>query len=129
MEITCKLVEGIPVLQPHGKIAGKSVSALRDRLGLWIDDTHAPYLLIDFTDVRKIDSSGLGMLVNVHVLAAHHHMQIGLINVSKRIKNLIVLTRLAKVFQCFQDANAAVSTFAPPTFSGPVIRHLPTTPP
>lgn len=129
MEITCTLIGGIPILQPHGKIAGKSVSELRDRLGLWIDDTNTPYLLIDFTDVHKVDSSGLGMLVNAHVLAAHHHMQIGLLNVSKRIKNLIVLTRLAKVFHCFQDASAAVSTFAPPKFSGPVIKRLPTTPP
>lgn len=128
MEITCTLIGGIPILQPHGKIAGTAVSELRDRLGLWIDDTNTPSLLIDFTDIHKVDSSGLGMLVNAHVLAHHHHMQIGLINVSKHIKNLIVLTRLVKVFQCFRDANEAISTFAPSKFSGPVIKRLPTTP-
>ena len=129
MEMTFTLENGIPILHPHGKITGKAVSAFRERLGLWIDDTNADVLLIDFAEVPKIDSTALGVLVTAHTLARQHQTQIGLINVSKRIKNLIVLTRLAKVFQCFQDAEAAIATFAPRKFSGPVIRHLPTTPP
>ena len=129
MEMTLTLQNGIPILQPHGKITGRAVSEFRDRLGLWIDDTNTPSLLIDFADVQKLDSSALGVLVNAHVLAHHHDTKIGLINVSKRINNLIVLTRLVKVFQCFQDAEAAVATFAPRKFSGEIVKHLPTTPP
>ena len=129
MEMTLTLVGGIPILHPQGKLTGKAVSTFRERLGLWIDDTNADALLINFAEVPKIDSTALGVLVTAHVLARQHHMQIGLLNVSKRIKNLIVLTRLAKVFQCFQDTEEAVAMFAPPKFSGPVIKRLPTTPP
>ena len=129
MERTLTLQNGIPILHPHGKITGKTVSELRERLGLWIDDTNTPSLLIDFADVQKLDSSALGMLVNAHVLAHQHQTEIGLIHVSKRIKNLIVLTRLVKVFQCFPDADEAVTTFAPRKFTGAVVRQLPTTPP
>ena len=129
MEMTFTLQNGIPILQPHGKLTGKAVSAFRERLGLWIDDINTSSLLIDFVDVQKLDSSALGVLVTAHTLACQHQTQIGLINVSKRIKNLIVLTRLVKVFQCFQDVDTAIATFAPPKFSGPVIKHLPTTPP
>lgn len=129
MEMTLTLQNGIPILHPHGKITGKAVSAFRERLGLWIDDTNTPSLLIDFANVQKLDSSALGMLVAAHTLAHQHQTQIGLINVSKRIKNLIVLTRLVKVFQCFQDADAAIATFAPRKFSGAIVKQLPTTPP
>lgn len=129
MEMTLTLQSGIPILHPHGKITGTAVSAFRERLGLWIDDTNASSLLIDFADVPKIDSSALGVLLMVHATARQHHMQIGLLNVSKRIKNLIVLTRLAKVFQCFQGTDEAVATFAQRKFSGVVVKRLPTTPP
>ena len=129
MEMTLTLENGIPILHPHGKITGTAVSEFRERLGWWIGDPRASSLLIDFADVPKIDSSALGVLVTAHTLARHDDMEIGLINVSKRIKNLIVLTRLAKVFQCFQNTNEAVATFTPRKFSGAVVKHLPTTPP
>ncbi len=129
METTFTLQNGIPILHPHGKLTGKAVSAFSERLGLWIDDTNTPSLIIDFADVQKLDSSALGVLVTAHTIARQHQTQIGLINVSKRIKNLIVLTRLMKVFRCFQDADEAVATFAPRKFSGAFVKHLPTTPP
>lgn len=129
MEMTLTRINGIPILHPHGKLTGTAVSAFRERLGLWIDDTHASSLLIDFADIPKIDSSVLGVLLTAHALARQHHMQIGLLNVSKRIKNLIVLTRLVKVFNCFQDTDEAGATFAPRKFSGVVVRYLSTTPP
>ncbi len=129
MEMTLTLESGIPILHPHGKLTGTAVSAFRERLGLWIDDTNAESLLIDFADVPKLDSSALGVLVTAHTLARQHDTQIGLINVSKRIKNLIVLTRLVKVFQCFQDTETAIATFAPQKFSGARVKRLPTTPP
>lgn len=129
MEITTTLTGGVPILEPHGKIVGSAVSELRERLILWIDDTQAPCLCIDFTDIRKIDSSALGMLVNMHVHAEHHGTRLGLINVGKHIKNLIVITRLMKVFQCFPSVAAAISVFAPPLRLGNlVVKQLPTAP-
>lgn len=130
MDITMTFTGGVPILAPHGKIVGPAVSELRQRLALWIDDPQTPCLCIDFTDIRKIDSAALGMLVNTHVLAKHSGTRLGLINVGKHIKNLIVITRLMKVFQCFPSAAAAVSTFAPPLRLGNlIVKQLPTAPP
>lgn len=130
MNITTTLTGGVPILEPHGKIVGSAVSELREKLSLWISDTETPCLCIDFTDIRKIDSSALGMLVNMHVLAQQHGTRFGLINVGKHIKNLIVVTRLLQVFRCFPSVGAAVSTFAPPLRLGNlIVKQLPTTPP
>ena len=70
MKMTTHLNGGIPVLQPHGKIVGTAVSHLRERLVLELLDAAVPCFLIDFEHVHKIDSSALGMLVNLHVIAA-----------------------------------------------------------
>lgn len=130
MNITTQLTGGVPILEPHGKIVGSAVSELREKLSLWISETQTPYLCIDFTDIRKIDSSALGMLVNMHVLAEQHGTRFGLINVGKHIKSLIVMTRLIKVFQCFPSVAAAISTFAPPLRLGNlIVKQLPTAPP
>ncbi len=114
MEITTTLQGGVPILQPHGKVVGAGIPTLREKLALWIDDTNTSSVLIDFTEVRKIDSSALGMLVNMHVLAKDHDTQIGLINVGEHIRNLLVLSRLIKVFQCFQTVDAALEAFISP---------------
>ncbi len=112
MEITIYLRGGVPILEPNGKIVGPAVSKLRKKLTLWLDDANTPYLFIDFNHVHKIDSSALGMLVNVHVIAARKGTRVGLINVGRHIKNLVVLSRLVSVFECFDTEEAAVSALA-----------------
>ena len=58
-----------------------------------------------------MDSSGLGMLVNAHVVAMQKKSRIGIINVEKKIRNLIVLNRLVSLFERFDTEEAAVSAF------------------
>ena len=112
MKMTTHLNNSIPVLQPHGKIIGPAVSQLRERLALeLLDASNTPCFLIDFEHVRKIDSSALGMLVNLQVIAAQMNGRIGILNVGKHIRNVLVLSRLMNVFEHFQDEDAAISAF------------------
>ena len=111
MKMTTHLNNGIPVLHPHGKIVGSAVSQLRERLALEVLDAAVPRFLIDFEHVHKIDSSALGMLVNLQVIAAQMNGRIGILNVGKHIKNILVITRLVNVFEHFEDEDAAVSAF------------------
>ena len=110
MKMMIRLKDGIPILEPHGKIVGTAVSELRERLALeLLDASETPGFLINFEHVHKIDSSGLGMLVNVHVIAAQLKSRIGIINVGRHIKSLLVLTRLVHVFEHFESEDAAIS--------------------
>ena len=110
MKMMMRLKGGIPILEPHGKIVGPAVSELRERLALeLLDATDTPRFLIDFEYVHKIDSSGLGMLVNVHVIAAQLKGRIGIINIGRHIKSLLVLSRLVNVFEHFENEDAAIS--------------------
>ncbi len=109
MKMMTRLKGGIPILEPHGKIVGTAVSELRERLALeLLDASETPCFLINFEYVHKIDSSCLGMLVNVHVIAAQMKGRIGIINVGRHIKNLLVLSRLVNVFEHFESEDAAI---------------------
>ena len=113
MATTMRLRGGIPILEPHGKIVGTAVSELREKLALeLLDASDSPCFLINFEHVHKIDSSGLGMLVNVHVIATQMKSRIGIINVGRHIKNVLVLSRLVNVFEHFDSEEAAILALA-----------------
>ena len=109
MKTMMRLKDGIPILEPHGKIVGPAVSELRERLALeLLDASDTPCFIIDFEHVQKIDSSGLGMLVNVYVIAKQMKSRIGVVNVERHIKNLLVLSRLVNIFEHFENEDAAI---------------------
>ena len=113
MKMITRLESGIPILEPHGKIVGTAVSELRERLALeLLDAAEAPCFLIDFEHVQKIDSTALGMLINVHVIATQMKGRIGIINTGRHIRNLLVLTRLVNIFEHFEDVDAAVASLS-----------------
>lgn len=113
MATTTRLKGGIPILEPHGKIVGPAVSELREKLALeLLGAVNTPCFLINFEHVHKIDSSGLGMLVNVHVIAMQLKSRIGIINIGRHIKNLLVLSRLVNLFEHFESEEAAILALA-----------------
>ena len=111
MATTIRLKGGIVILEPSGKIIGAAVSELREKLTSQLDASNAACILINFEHVNKMDSSGLGMLVNAHVVAMQKKSRIGIINVEKKIRNLIVLNRLVSLFEHFDTEEAAISAF------------------
>ena len=103
---------GIVILEPTGKIMGASVSELREAISPQIEAYDTPRILINFEHVNRIDSSGLGALMGARVAVARKKGRVGVINVSKQIKNLVVLSRLVSLFEHFDDEAAAVSALS-----------------
>lgn len=113
MEMMTRLRGGVPILEPHGKIVGTAVSELREKLALeLLKASHTPCFIINFEHVHKIDSSALGMLVNVRVIAAQLKSRIAIINVGRHIKSLLVLSRLVSIFEHFESEEAAILALA-----------------
>lgn len=103
---------GIVILEPTGKIMGTSVSELREAISPQIEAYDTPRILINFEHVNRIDSSGLGALMGAHAAVARKKGRVGVINVSKQIKNLVVLSRLVSLFEHFDNEAAAVSALS-----------------
>ena len=103
---------GISILEPSGKIVGSAVSELRKAISPQIADFDAPRILINFENVNMIDSAGLGALMEARALANRKQGRIGVMNVGKHIKNLIVLSRIVSLFEHFDSEDTAVSALA-----------------
>ena len=98
----------VAIVEPSGKLVGPSVLELREAIAPQIETSDEPRILINFENVNMIDSSGLGALMEARAITNRKNGRIGVINVGKSIKNLVVLSRLVSMFEHYDDENAAV---------------------
>lgn len=112
MATTIRQKDGVAILEPSGKIMGAAVSELREVIVSQIDASDEPRILINFERVNMMDSSGLGTLMGAHVTATRKKGRIGVINVGRNIKNLIVRSRLVSIFEHFDSENDAVAALS-----------------
>ena len=68
-------------------------------------------LLLDLGNVSYVDSAGLGQLVQVYATTSHLGGALKLLRVTRRLKDLLVLTRLLTFFKSFDDEKDAVASF------------------
>ena len=100
---------GIAILRPTGKVGGRSASDLRKVILPQIEASDTPRILINFEQVNRVDSSGLGTLMEAYTAASRKQGRMGVINVGKHIRNLIVLSRVFSLFEHFDSEDAAVA--------------------
>ena len=68
-------------------------------------------LLLDLGGVSYVDSAGLGQLVQLHATTMHHGGRMKLLNLTKRLSDLLVVTRLSTVFDTFENEAEALASF------------------
>jgi anti-sigma B factor antagonist len=68
-------------------------------------------LLLDLGNVSYVDSAGLGQLVQIKVTCSSHAGSLKLLNVTRRLNDLLVLTKLVTVFDCFDTEADALQSF------------------
>ena len=100
---------GVAIVEPSGRVMGTSAIELRKAIEPEIEVAETPRILINFEKVNMIDSSGLGALMEARALATQKNGRIGVVNVSKQIKNLIAINRIMSMFEHFDSEDAAVS--------------------
>lgn len=69
-------------------------------------------LLIDLSRVSYVDSAGLGQLVQAYATTKNKGGSLKLVNVTKRLQDLLVVTKLLTVFDTFDDESAALASFS-----------------
>ncbi|HZT31398.1 MAG TPA: STAS domain-containing protein [Bryobacteraceae bacterium] len=68
-------------------------------------------MLLNLGDVSYIDSAGLGELVGAYATVSHAGGKIKLLNVQKRVNDLLQVTKLYSIFEFFTDETAALASF------------------
>lgn len=104
--------DGVMIVYPPRALIGETVCQLREEVMRYIDARRVPRILIDFRQVRKMDSGGLGTLVNLNNMAKSKLGRMGVINVGMNINSLIVRSRLINFFECFENEELAVSALS-----------------
>ena len=69
-------------------------------------------LVLDLGNVSYVDSAGLGQLVQIHSTAKTNGGSLRLVNVTKRLKDLLVVTKLVTIFDSYDSEAEAVASFS-----------------
>jgi anti-sigma B factor antagonist len=68
--------------------------------------------VLNLEAVPYIDSAGLGEIVRTYTSISRQGGKLKLLNVSKRIYDLLVITKLVTIFDSYEDEAEAVKSFA-----------------
>jgi anti-sigma B factor antagonist len=111
VKLTTRQVGDVAVIDAAGRITlGAGASAFRDM----IRDLAAKgdkKLLLNLAEVSYIDSSGIGELVSGYTTVTNHGGNLKLVGLSKRVKDLLQITKLYTVFEAYDDEAEAVRSF------------------
>ena len=68
-------------------------------------------LILNLGEVNYIDSSGVGELVSTYTSVTNSGGQLKLLSLTKKIRELLAITKLLTVFDVYDDEQAAISSF------------------
>ena len=112
VKLTIRQVGDVTVIDAAGRITlGEGASTFRDT----VRDLAAKgdkKLLLNLGEVSYIDSSGIGEMVSGFTTVTNHGGQLKLLGLSKRVKDLLQITKLYTVFEVFDDEASAVRSFS-----------------
>ena len=111
MKIEERALENIVVLDLKGKLTiGEGDALLKETIQKLIDQGHNK-LLLNLEEVPYIDSAGLGEIVRTYTTVSRQGGSLKLVNLTKRITDLLAITKLLTVFDTFESEAEAVSSF------------------
>lgn len=111
MTVSERAVGGVVVLELDGRlILGASAEGLRDKVRSLLQQGRLQ-IVIDLAKVPYMDSGGLGELVQSYATVTRQGGALKLVHLTSRLQELLVITRLATVFDCFDTEEAALASF------------------
>ena len=112
MDIKERVVDGVSVLDLAGKIVlGEGDGQVRERIKDLLSDGQRK-ILLNLGDVTYIDSAGLGALISSYTTMKREGGKLKLVNLTKRIQDLLAITKLITVFDTYDTEQEAIDSFA-----------------
>ena len=109
---TTREVGAITLVDLSGRISlGEGSALLRKTIRDLLDDGNSK-ILLNLGDVNYIDSSGIGELVSGFTTVTNHGGVLKLLGLSKRVKDLLQITKLYTVFDVHDDEASAVRSYS-----------------
>ena len=111
VKISTRQVDGVTVLDMSGRITlGEGSVTLRDTVRDLLSKGQK-HILLNLGDVTYIDSSGIGELVSAFTTVKNQGGELKLLNLTRKVHDLLQITKLYTVFDVKDDEAAAVKSF------------------
>ena len=112
MQIEERAVGDVMILDLKGKITlGEGDELLKDKINSLVNQGHRK-IILNLAGVPYIDSAGLGEVVRTYTTVSRQGGSLKLLNLTKRITDLLSITKLLTVFETFESENDAVRSFS-----------------
>src|SRR5579871_2310887 len=111
LKTSTRQVDGVTILDMSGRITlGEGSVVLRDTIRDMVAQGNKK-LLLNLGDVTYIDSSGIGELVSAFTAVRKEGGELKLLNLTKKVHDLLQITKLYTVFDVRDDEAAAIQSF------------------
>ena len=112
MKIVERKVGDVTILDLQGKILiGEGDDALRDAVTRVVQSGQQK-ILLNLAEVPYVDSAGLGEIVRCYTTVSKAGGKLKLINLTKKIQDLLSITKLLTVFETYDSEEEATRSFA-----------------
>jgi anti-sigma B factor antagonist len=107
-----RTIGDIRILDFSGKITlGEGTMTVRNTV-LDVLKDGGKKIILNLADVNYIDSSGIGELVRTYITVSSGGGQLKLLSLTKKIQELLQITKLLTVFQVYDSESAALASFS-----------------
>ena len=112
MKTSNRQIDGVTIVDCSGRITlGEGSVILRDTVKDLLSKGNKR-ILLNLGDVNYIDSSGIGELVSAYTTVKNQGGELKLLNLTKKVHDLLQITKLYTVFDVKDDETSAVKSFA-----------------
>ena len=111
MKIQTRQAEGVVIVDLSGRVTlGEDSASLRNTVRDLLSKGNKK-ILLNLGDVNYIDSSGIGELVALYTTARNQGGELKLLNLTKKVHDVLQITKLYTVFEVKDDEATAIRSF------------------
>jgi anti-sigma B factor antagonist len=111
LELNERQAGDVTILDLTGSVRmGEGAVSLRNSIR-GLNDEGKKKILLNLAGVKNIDSSGIGELIANYTTIKREGGQLKLLNLTEKIQNLLVITKLLTVFDSYDNESEALSSF------------------
>jgi anti-sigma B factor antagonist len=111
MQIEERIVDGVTILDLKGKMTlGEGDELLKDKINSLMNQGRGK-ILLNLEGVPYIDSAGLGEIVRTYTTVSRQGGTMKLVNLTKRITDLLAITKLLTVFETYDNEPEALKSY------------------
>ncbi len=112
MQIDERAVGDVTILDLRGKVTlGEGDELLKDKVNSLVNQGRKK-IILNLENVPYIDSAGLGEIVRTYTTVSRQEGSLKLLSLTKRIQDLLSITKLLTIFETFDSESDAVRSFS-----------------